>query len=136
MKRVDAERDLDAPVEAVQQAIEGDMEEFIRSAGFDSVTVDGDEFVFSRNVGLATIELTVERDRDSSATLAFDAVEGMFDEMRSEYDVVPTADGSRITAWTEFTLGGTVGTILDSTVVARMRKKEFVQQFDYLETRL
>ncbi|MGM0399507.1 MAG: hypothetical protein ACQEQY_11035 [Halobacteriota archaeon] len=56
--------------------------------------------------------------------------------MRTEYTVEATDSGSRLVAWTAFTLGGVIGTALDETLVSMQRNREFEEQFDYLETLL
>lgn len=133
MTLVTADRDLDADPATVRRAILTDLQGFFDAAGFDEVTVGDDRIGFARSLGLATISLTVAMDHDADTLVAFDAVEGLFEEMRTEYDVEARAGGSRVVARTEFTLGGALGTAFDGTLVALQRKREFADQFDYLE---
>ncbi|MFB6093958.1 MAG: SRPBCC family protein [Halanaeroarchaeum sp.] len=136
MTTVSATRTLSAPPTAVRSAIVERPREFVAAAGFDEVRADGDTFSVARELGLATIELTVRLDRDAAAALAFEAVEGIFDHMRTEYVVTATEGGSRVTAETTFSLGGIAGAALDATLVARQRRREFEDQFDYLAATL
>ncbi|MFB6071056.1 MAG: SRPBCC family protein [Halanaeroarchaeum sp.] len=136
MERVSLEREYEADPAAVRRTIRRDPEAFVGAAGFDEVVFAGDRVTFARSLGLASIELTVELDHDADAVLAFDAVEGIFDEMRTEYVVEPTDAGSRVTAWTEFTLGGALASAFDGTLVATQRRREFADQLEYLESAL
>lgn len=132
MTEVTLSRDLDASPQAVRNCILDDLTGFIEASGFDSVTASGDTFVVARNIGMATLEVTLAV-RESDALLALEQTEGIFDRMWTEYDVESTEDGSRITARTEFTLGGVLGPVLDGTMITRQRRQEFSNQFDYLE---
>ncbi|MFB6354693.1 MAG: SRPBCC family protein, partial [Halobacteriales archaeon] len=67
------------------------------------------------------------------AVLAYEQRDGIFESMRTRYTLEPVEEGARVTATTEFTLGGVVGTVLDSTLVMRKRRQELNAQFDYLE---
>lgn len=131
MTTVTLSRELDASADVVRETIRSDLAGFIRASGFDSVTEDGDSYVVARDIGMATFELTLAV-RDSETVLYMEQTEGMFDEMWTDYQVEPTEDGSRITATTEFTLGGVLGPILDATMITVQRKREFELQFDYL----
>lgn len=130
------DRDLSAPPDAVRRLLERDHCELVRAAGFDTVESHGETITFGRSLGFATFELTVRMDPDADAVVAFDAVEGIFESMRTEYRVAATETGSRVIAATEFTLGGALGAVLDGSVVAAQRRREFDAQFDYLESEL
>lgn len=132
MTEVTLSRNLDASPETVRDCILDDLTAFIEASGFDSVTATGDSFVVSRNIGMATLELTLDV-QESDALLFLVQTEGIFDRMWTEYEVEQTEDGSRITATTEFTLGGVLGPVLDGTMISRQRRQEFRDQFDYLE---
>lgn len=136
MTRVTAERHFDADAGTVRRAIRSDPESFAAAAGFDEVTVTTDRIEFERSLGVASLELVVELDHDADAVLAFDAVSGIFERMRTEYCVEPDGSGALLTAWTDFTLGGALATAFDGTLVAKQRKREFEAQFDYLEAAL
>lgn len=136
MARVSGSRILDAPPSRVRSAIRDDLEGFVGAGGFDEVTRRDEEFELSRSLGLATLELTVRLDRDTDTVLAFDAVDGIFERMHTEYEVEAVDSGSRVVARTDFTLGGLVGNALDETLVSTQRKREFEDQFEYLERRL
>ena len=132
MTEVTLTRDLPVDPETVRNCIREDLSAFVEASGFDSVTATGDTFVVTRHIGMATLELTLEV-RESDALLYLEQTEGIFDEMWTEYTVEETDDGSKITATTGFTLGGVLGPILDGTMIATQRRKEFALQFDYLE---
>lgn len=136
MTRVRGSRTFEVRPAELEEAIECDVESFVAAGGFDSVSMAGDRIELANRLGLATIELTVRIDREASALLALEAVEGIFDRMRTEYTVEATDSGSRLEAWTDFTLGGIFGKALDETLVSMQRKREFEDQFEYLETRL
>lgn len=133
MTLVTADREFAAPPATVRRAIEERPEAFLAAGGFDHVSMGADRIEFARELGLATLELVVDIDHDADAVLAFDAVEGIFSEMRTEYDVHAEDGGSRITARTEFTLGGALARAFDGTIVSLQRRREFASQFDYLE---
>ena len=136
MTRVTADRDLSASPETVRRLLERDHCELVRAAGFDTVESHGQTITFGRSLGFSTLELTVELDPDADAVVAFDAVDGIFESMRTEYHVAEATSGSRVTAWTTFTLGGALGAVLDGSLVAAQRRREFEAQFDYLESNL
>lgn len=133
MTLVTADREFAAPPATVRRAIEDHPEAFLGAGGFDHVSVGTDRIEFARELGLATLELAVTVDHDADVLLAFDAVEGIFEAMRTEYDVRAEDGGSRVTARTEFTLGGALARAFDGTIVALQRRREFAAQFDYLE---
>lgn len=136
MTKVRGSRTYPAPASAVQTIIDRDVQSFIGAGGFDTVTKTGDRITVTRNLGLATIELTVLVDRGSNGVLRLEAIDGIFDRMETEYSVESTTSGSRVTAWTTFSLGGVFGRALDATLVTTQRKREFEEQFDYLESQL
>lgn len=135
MQSVTTARTIDAPRAAIQTAME-DIEPFMLAAGFDDVTVEGDEIHLRNQVGIATIELTVERVDAPDAALAYEQREGLFESMRTVYHLEDAgAAGTRVEATTDFALDvALVGDLLDSTIIRRQRTKELEAQFDYLES--
>jgi carbon monoxide dehydrogenase subunit G len=132
MQTVSLSRDLDAPPEAVREAM-WDLEPFMRAGGFDEVTVDGDEVRLVNHVGFAELTLTLAVSDPPDGTLAYEQVDGVFESMRTVYEVTPTDGGCRVTATTGFALDvALVGDLLDGTIISRQRKREFEGQFDYL----
>lgn len=121
---------------AVERVITADVPAFIRAAGYDSVSVDGERVGIERRLGLATLSLTLRPIQDDDATLAFEQESGVFDEMTMYYAVEPTGEGTQLMAKTEFTLGGVTGSVLDETVVRRQRTSEIEAQFDYVDRHL
>jgi len=127
----------------VSRSIPGDPEEitaemqdlgpFMEAAGFDEVRVDGEEFVIENNVGMLTISLTLRR-IEADAALAYEQVDGIFEEMRTDYTLQPADSGTTVTAVTSFELDvSVVGPLLDATVISRQRRKELTAQMEYLE---
>ncbi len=134
METVTLERTVAAPEAAVRELVT-DVKPFMEAAGFDGVTVEGDEFGITNSVGLLTIELSL-RLLDTDDVLAYEQVEGVFEEMVTRYTVEEAAGGVVVAATTEFALDvDLVGPILDGTIIARQRRKELSAQFDYLEER-
>jgi len=110
-----------------------DLEPFMKAAGFDEVTVDGEEFTIENSVGLLSISLDL-RLVDRDADLAYEQVEGIFETMETRYVLEDAVDGTTVLATTDFALDASlVGPILDSTIISRQRRKELTDQFDYLE---
>jgi len=136
MQTVTVERTVDAPPAAVRDAL-GRLEPFVEASGFDEVVVDGDTVEVGNQVGVMTLELTLEVVDDPDADLAYVQTEGLFDEMSTTYVVEPAAaDGaaSVVTATTEFSLDVPIlGDVLDATVIKRQRRKELDGQFDWLQ---
>jgi len=138
MQTVTVERTVDAPPAAVRDALDR-LEPFVAASGFDDVVVDGDTVEVGNQVGIATLELTLEVVDDPGADLAYVQTEGLFDEMATTYAVEPaaaTADGaaSVVTATTEFSLDVPVlGDVLDATVIKRQRRTELDSQLDWLQ---
>jgi len=134
MQSVTVSRTIDAPKSAIRAAMD-DVEAFMLAAGFDDVTVDGDEITLRNRVGIATIELTLERVDATDATLAYEQREGIFESMRTVYRLDDADGGTRVEATTDFALDvALVGDLLDSTIIRRQRNKELEAQFDYLES--
>ncbi|AZH25494.1 SRPBCC family protein [Haloplanus aerogenes] len=134
MQSVTVSRTIDAPRATIQAAMD-DLEAFMLAAGFDEVTVDGDEMYLRNRVGIATIELTLECVDVPDAALAYEQREGIFESMRTVYRLDDAGEaGTRVEATTDFALDvALVGDLLDSTIIKRQRHKELDAQFDYLE---
>jgi len=106
---------------------------FMRAAGFDDVTVDGDIVTITNHVGLATIELELAVVEDDDALLTYEQRDGIFEAMVTRYTATECDEGIEITATTEFAIQARlVGPILDATVVSRQRRRELSAQFEYL----
>jgi hypothetical protein len=134
MKRVRVERAIDADPDTLRAAI-ADVGPFMRAAGFDEVTVDGDRIEIANHVGLLTIELDLRQVEREDAVLAYEQVEGIFEDMETRYFLEPGADGTTVAAETTFALDAAfVGPVLDATIINRQRKRELTAQFDYLES--
>lgn len=132
METVTAERVVNAAPERVRRAIQN-IKAFLLAAGYDEVSVDDGEIYIKNSLGLATIELYLEVDTDATEALRFEQVEGIFESMETTYSIDAEDNGTRVIARTDYALGGIPGTVLDSTLVARQRKREFEKQFAYLE---
>lgn len=133
MDSVTVSRRFDASPEAVRDAME-DLDPFMRAAGFDDVTVDGEMIYVANSVGIATIELSLELVDDGDSDLTYEQRDGIFEEMRTAYTANSTPGGCEVTATTEFAVDvSLVGGILDSTIIKRQRRKELSAQFDWLE---
>jgi carbon monoxide dehydrogenase subunit G len=134
MESITVSRTVDAPRPAVHDAVT-DVEPFMLGAGFDEVTVEGDEIRLVNRVGIATIELTLERVDEPDAALAYEQREGIFESMRTVYRLDDDGPGTRIEATTEFALDvALVGDMLDATIIRRQRRKELEAQFDHVES--
>ncbi|WP_121823446.1 SRPBCC family protein [Halostella salina] len=136
METVTVSGTVDGPPAVLEDRLY-DFDALMQSAGFDEVHVDDDRIRVVNAVGLATLELTVEV-VDSDAALAYEQVDGMFDEMMTRYELEPddTADDERtaVTITTEFALGtALVGDLLDATVITRQRRSELEGQLAYLD---
>jgi hypothetical protein len=133
MNSVTLSRTIDA-LPSVVRASMNRIDPFMRASGFDEVRVDGDTVRVANEVGITTIELTLELVDRPDADRAYEQREGIFEEMRTAYTVTPVHDGSEVVATTEFALDvAIVGDVLDSTVISRQRKAELTAQFDWLE---
>ncbi|WP_280537418.1 SRPBCC family protein [Halopenitus sp. POP-27] len=143
MRSVTLTRSFDADPASIADAMT-DVEPFMAAAGFDEVSVDGDRIAVANRVGIATIELTLERtdglgdgvaDDDPPYVFEYVQREGIFEAMTTTYTVTPTDAGTEVTATTEFALDvAIVGDVLDATVIKRQRRRELNAQFDWLET--
>jgi len=138
METVTVAGTVDEPPEVVADRLH-EFDALMRAAGFDEVHVDGDRIRVVNAVGLATLELTVEV-VDSDAALAYEQVDGMFEEMVTRYELEPDGterDGGErtaVTITTEFALGtALVGDLLDATVITRQRRSELEGQLAYLD---
>jgi carbon monoxide dehydrogenase subunit G len=133
MQSVTLTRTIDAQPAAVVDAMH-DLEPFMLAAGFDEVTVDGETIRVANAVGIAEIVLVLELIDDPDGVLAYEQREGIFEEMVTRYSLVETADGTEVTATTEFAMDvAIVGGVLDATVIKRQRRKELAAQLDWLE---
>ncbi|MUW14714.1 SRPBCC family protein [Halorubrum sp. CBA1125] len=136
MNSVSVTRSIGAPPDDVRDAI-GDVEAFMRAAGFDQVTVEDRTVRVANRVGIATIELTLELVDAPDAVLAYEQREGIFDEMRTAYRLDAGGDGTDVKATTAFELDvAVVGAVLDSTIIERQRRTELAAQLDWLEDRV
>lgn len=134
MESVTVSRTFAAGPEPLREAMD-DLEPFMKAAGFDTVSVDGREIEVANEVGVATIELSLRLREDPQADLAYQQTDGIFEEMWTGYTVTAVADGTAVTATTEFALDvAIVGGVLDSTIIKRQRRKELNAQFDWLES--
>jgi len=134
MEEVTVTRWLDVSPEAVRDTIR-DVGPFMEAAGFDEVTVEDGTIHITNMVGILTMELALAVLEDADAALAYEQRDGMFESMRTTYEVAGTDDGSTVTATTEFALDvALVGEVLDATVIKRQRRRELTAQFDWLET--
>lgn len=132
METVTLGRTIGAPESEVRELVT-DVGPFMEAAGFEEVTVEGDVVTITNHVGLLTIELTL-RVLETEDLLAYEQVDGIFREMVTRYTLEEVPGGVEIEATTEYALDvDVVGSILDSTIIARQRKKELSAQFDYLQ---
>lgn len=133
MESISLSRTIGAPPDEVRALVE-DVEPFMRAAGFDAVSVDGDRLTIENGFAIASIQLDLELVDDPEAVLAYQQVDGIFEEMYTAYELAETEVGTKVTARTDFALDvSVVGGFLDGTVIRRQRKQELRKQFDYLE---
>lgn len=135
MNEVTETRHVAASPDAVRDAM-ADVAEFVESAGFDDVEVDGETIRVANQIGLAEIELELVAVEREDAAVAHEQREGIFEEMWTTYAVEPRADGdeAEVTARTAFSLDvPVVGDVLDATLIERQRRKELRAQLDWLE---
>lgn len=132
MERVSLTRTVPADPETVADLIT-DVEPFMLSAGFDEVTLDGDDLAIKNRVGLFEIELDLEI-VETDAVLRYDQRQGIFESMTTEYTVEAVDGGTDVTATTEYNALDlpVLGEMIDSTVISRQRTKELNNQFDWL----
>jgi len=134
METVSVSRSFESDPETLREAML-DLGPFIEAAGFDEVSVEGDDISIANNVGLLTIELEL-RVVDDDCVLAYEQTDGIFESMTTRYTLEEDDGTVTVTATTDFALDvNVVGSILDATVITRQRRKELEAQFDYLETR-
>jgi hypothetical protein len=134
MDSVSVSRTVDASPERIREAM-ADVQRFMAAAGFDAVTVDGDDMTIVNGFGLAAIELDLTLVDRPDAELAYEQDDGIFEAMWTTYEITDADDGTRVTATTEFALDvAVVGAVLDATVIKRQRRKELTAQFDWLES--
>lgn len=132
MESVTVARTVGAAPAAVRSAM-SELEPFMAAAGFDEVAVEDGTIRVRNRVGIADIELVLDLVDDPDAELAYEQREGIFDEMRTRYDLAEAAGGCEVTATTRFAVGaGPVGDLLDATVIRRQRRRELDAQFDWL----
>jgi carbon monoxide dehydrogenase subunit G len=132
MERVSLTRTVPADPETVTALIT-DVAPFIRAAGFDEVTVGGDDLDITNRVGLFEIELELEI-VETDAVLRYEQRQGIFESMMTEYTVEAVEGGTEVTAVTEYSALDlpVLGEMIDSTVILRQRSKELNNQFDWL----
>jgi hypothetical protein len=132
MERVSLTRTVPADPETVTALIT-DVAPFIRAAGFDEVTVGGDDLDITNCVGLFEIELELEI-VETDAVLRYEQRQGIFESMMTEYTVEAVEGGTEVTAVTEYSALDlpVLGEMIDSTVISRQRSKELNNQFDWL----
>ncbi|MEF8829363.1 MAG: SRPBCC family protein [Haloarcula sp.] len=132
MERVSLTRTVPADPETVTALIT-DVAPFMRAAGFDGVTVEGDDLGITNRVGLFEIELDLEI-VESDAVLRYEQRQGIFESMMTEYTVEAVDGGTDVTATTEYNALDlpVLGEMIDSTVISRQRTKELNNQFDWL----
>jgi len=132
MDSVTLSRTIDASPTVVRESMNR-LDQFMRASGFDEVHVDGETVRVANEMGIATIELTLELVDRPDADLAYEQRKGIFEEMRTAYTVTSDPNGSEVVATTEFALDVAIGDVLDSTVIKRQRRTELTAQFDWLE---
>ncbi|KAA9398789.1 SRPBCC family protein [Haloarcula sp. CBA1130] len=132
MERVSLTRTVPADPETVTALIT-DVAPFMRAAGFDGVTLDGDDLGITNRVGLFEIELDLEI-VETDAVLRYEQRQGIFESMMTEYTVEAVDGGTEVTATTEYNALDlpVLGEMIDSTVISRQRTKELNRQFDWL----
>jgi hypothetical protein len=125
MESISLSRTIDAPPDEVRPLIE-DAEPFMRAAKFATWSKNG--------FAIARIELDLRIVDEPDTVLAYEQVDGIFEEMWTGYEIEATEAGTTVTARTDFELDvGLVGGVLDATVIKRQRTRELEAQFDYLE---
>jgi len=132
METVSLQRTFDASPDEIRPLVT-DVEPFMRACGFDRVTVEGSRVHIENSVGLATVDLDLDLVDEPGAVLAYEQRDGIFEEMRTRYELADGDEGTTLTATTTFSLDvALVGLILDATVIRRQRKTELRAQFEYL----
>jgi hypothetical protein len=134
METVSRRRVFDASADAVRDAI-GDVDAFMRAAGFDEVRRDGDTITLSKALGLLKVKLVVRLLDEEDAALAYEQLEGIFSEMITRYTVEPVDGGVEVVGTTSFEIDAAIaGSMLDATIVSRQRGRELDAQLDHLES--
>jgi hypothetical protein len=134
METVSRARVIDAPEATVREAIT-DVESFMRTAGFDEVQQDGETLILATAHGLLKVKLTVRLLDDPDAVLAYEQVEGIFEEMTTTYTVEAGDSGVNVEATTRFEIDATLdGSMLDAATVSTQRGRELEAQLDALES--
>lgn len=136
MANISRSRVLSADPGTVERAITDDVAAFMRTAGYDSVQLEAGRLELEQTLGLANFSLTLRIVDDSDSVLALEQEAGHFEAMTTNYEVESVNGGTELSARTEFTLGGVVGSVLDETLVRRQRGKELEAQFDFVEDAL
>jgi hypothetical protein len=62
------------------------------------VSVEDEEIYLRQNIGLGRIELDLQVVLDADVALAYEQIEGIFNEMRTEYELETVPEGTRTTA--------------------------------------
>lgn len=135
MKQLTGRREGGGPPAAVRRAIE-DTGPFSRAGGFHPIALDGDGLPLTNQVGLPTIELTLEVFDAPDVVFADRQVEGIFEEMETRFSLAETPEGVDVTGRTSFALDrALISPLLAATVIKRQRQWELDGQFDYREAR-
>jgi len=92
MNSVTLWRTIDAPPTVVRESM-NELDQFMRASGFDEVHVDGETVRVANEMGIATIELTLELVDRPDADLAYEQRKGIFEEMRTAYTVTSDPNG-------------------------------------------
>lgn len=133
METLEVSRVVDATEDDLA-ALMTDLVPFMRAAGFDEVSLDGDELTIKKSVGLLRISLDLELFETADAVLAYRQQDGIFEEMTTWYYLDEHEDGIEVSARTDFALGAPGGSLLDSTIIRRQRRRELEAQFEYLQS--
>lgn len=135
MESVTCSREIDRPADEIRSALDR-LPGLTRAAGFDEVTVVGDDpetIRVTNRVGLVELELTFRR-TESDVALEYEQIDGLFDAMTTRVEVDALDNGRcRVEITTEFTIReGLLGDVLDTTVIHRQRESELTAQLDWL----
>ncbi|MFB6185507.1 MAG: SRPBCC family protein [Halobacteriaceae archaeon] len=136
MNSVTITETFEADIETIDSIIT-DIKPFLEGAGFDAVTIENRQINITNHVGLLEISLALKQIEKGDATLAFKQIDGIFSEMETYYSTIPTEDGTKVTAHTDFELDkGVVGSFLNATIVTAQRKRELRSQMKYIKEQL
>lgn len=123
MESVSVTREYEASADAVRRMVRN-PDAFFRGVGFDVDRCGDDVLALAKRVAIKRVELRI-RLVDDDATLAYEQLDGPFEEMRARYRVAATDDGCRVTAETEFEPPSSgFGTFVNEHVVERQRRGE------------